>query len=656
MKGSRADRMLCCAVAYRTADVKNEPVSSSFSDEQEAVEQMMKVLWFEAHETMQDAISPPDEAYLHPVDIDSDEPGIVTSKAKANATEVMRRKMPLPRVFYEKRSPVIKKVIAQPSPPKSVEAATALALKAERKAISVEQRRAKRDIRNEERALQSIARREETKRQRANETPEERNERLDMQRQKRTEKKLRAEESVAASTASHDAAASDVECDGAAADEVSKESDPLGDQGSASDKSSDNLSEPPAALQLSVQELMESESTADHACHAVIPPRMKAREKKIKFYSSPVPFDRHLCALEHVGLHENIRNAILNNEPTPHVRVIHGPPGTGKTRLLAQIAASMSNGRILACAPTNVGAANLYSRILSFIPDASLLMPPSRIPHGVPVTSQDPSGRVVCSTISGRSGPILNDEAFEIVLVDEAAQCMEAWLWSLLRPEVHTIVMVGDTHQLPSMTSEEGVNFLHNRSMMERLLNNGYPSEFLVEQHRMHPHIVQFPNASFYEGRLQTCYTPHAASNLDAYRVIDVDGSCVQIGTSFVNRDEVGACVKLEKDLRRVFDRVVVICPYQAQTRDLLASGIQNVHTIDSFQGQEADAIIVSVVRNGDLGFWSDYRRLNVALTRARHCLRVVGSARRWTGLLKTLTTDAIARDCLVDGASCDLA
>ena len=405
-----------------------------------------------------------------------------------------------------------------------------------------------------------------------------------------------------------------------------------------------------APIQMQVQEILESESSAEPASDSLFPPRVKARREKMQFYASPVPFDRHLSALEQVGLNERIRNAVLRAEPSRHLRVVHGPPGTGKTRVLAEIAAK-TEGRIFACAPTNVGAANLYARILTHIPDASLLMPPSRIPHGVPVTSQDPSARVVCGTISGRAGPILDSEAFDVVLVDEAGQCMEAWMWCLLRSEVRTLIMVGDTHQLPSLVSLEGTGLLYGRSMMERLLRSAYPSELLAEQHRMHPEIVRYPNDAFYEGRLTTRYTPHPTATSAPYQIVNVDGVCVPIGTSFVNRDEARVCIKLEAELRAEFSSVVVICPYQAQTRDLLAAGLRNVHTIDSFQGQEADAVVISVVRTDEIGFWADYRRVNVALTRARHCLRIVGSAHRWSGILASLRHDAATRKCIVDEA-----
>ena len=88
----------------------------------------------------------------------------------------------------------------------------------------------------------------------------------------------------------------------------------------------------------------------------------------------------------------------------------------------------------------------------------------------------------------------------------------------------------------------------------------------------------------------------------------------------------------------------------EAAERELLGLGIVNVHTIDSYQGQEADAVILSMVRREDIGFWQDARRLNVALTRAKHCLRIVGATQAWTGILNELKDDAEERGLLESG------
>ena len=158
-------------------------------------------------------------------------------------------------------------------------------------------------------------------------------------------------------------------------------------------------------------------------------------------------------------------------------------------------------GRILLCAPTNVGAANLYNRCLQdgYSCDTSLVIPPDRVPVGTPIMSNDPHKRIVCSTISGRNGPTLIDQEFEHVLVDEAAQCMEAWLWTLLRPRVQTLVLAGDVMQLPACTSLTGKTLRHDRSLMERLIVDlKYGNTVhLTEQNRMAPQLLLFPNMYF---------------------------------------------------------------------------------------------------------------------------------------------------------------
>ena len=91
--------------------------------------------------------------------------------------------------------------------------------------------------------------------------------------------------------------------------------------------------------------------------------------------------------------------------------------------------------------------------------------------------------------------------------------------------------------------------------------------------------------------------------------------------------------------MKSVFDNIVIIAPYKAQCSFLknnlkkynLTENDVEIHTLDSFQGKEADVIILSTVRSGDnIGFWNDYRRLNVGLTRAKHILRIVGNTKTW--------------------------
>lgn len=625
MATTRAERLLCCAVAYRNHEAdeaQQTPLPGKFKSEQEAVQAMMHVLWHEAKASMQEEIQKPDDSYLHAVDIDSGEPGIVTSRVKC---EVLRKNLPLPRVVYDRKTrtrPAAPQV--KLSPPKSVEEALEAAIKRQAAAQKAQQKSARKDIRAEESTLKRTE-------QRQKETPDEREERLQLAREKRAKRKQEKEER-AIQEPREDAPPADEE-------NVSR--------GDGNDKQTPADEETAVP---SVAQALENEADVDRPVHQVLPPKLKSRTSKTRFFASPVPFDRHLSAMESVGLHPNIQDAVLICEPSEHLQIVQGPPGTGKTRYLAsQISSFADTDRILCCAPTNVGAANLYQRVLVHAPEAALLMSPSRVPADTPITNQSPHAGVVCCTVSGRNGPMLENEKFNVLLVDEAAQCMEAWFWSLLRPEVHTVVMVGDTQQLPALASETGVERGYNRSLMERLVSSGYPVKFLNVQHRMHPEIVLYPNTEFYGGALQTEYasSDKPSSSLAPYKIIAVDGKCVEAGTSFVNEAEVSVCVEMQREIQKEYENVVIVTPYQGQTRALLAAGATNVHTVDSFQGREADAVIVSMVRCEEIGFWSDTRRLNVALTRARHVLRVVGGAARWTGALKSLAADGTKRKLL---------
>ena len=228
-----------------------------------------------------------------------------------------------------------------------------------------------------------------------------------------------------------------------------------------------------------------------------------------------------------------------------------------------------------------------------------------------------------------RYSSILNKKRFKTILIDEAVQCQEAWMWGLFRKEVKNIYMAGDHHQLSSIVSKDGIKLNHNRSLMERLINLGYPTEFLKVQRRMHPDIVEFSNETFYEGKLETDYKENNI-DLKAFEIINVDGDEERIGTSYQNLLEAKKVIELIDKIN--IKNTIVISPYQAQCK-LLRSLKKNiiVHTVDSFQGQEADCVILTTVRSeNNIGFWNNYRRLNVGLTRAKNILRIVGKLETW--------------------------
>ena len=636
---SRADRLLCCAVAFSKSEVEEVPIPliNNKSSVDDVIQSMMNVLWVEAKECMNEVLNEiPNDPYLHAVDINSEEPGIVSSK---NKIDIHRRKLPVPRVTYTskplKTHPVFDDILPQiPFDKAMVDAEKEMS-----KCLKKNQKNAIKDMKSEMSSLEKIKNREELKEKRRKETKEEREERLTKMREKRAEKKAEKESQMISDE--NDISQTETE----KKEENKERENEKKDDEIYVEKKLDAI-DPSAnidSVNLNVQELLESEASADKSFHNILPCRLKAiKNRKTRFYQSPVPFDRHLAALQYCDPCENIKQAVLAYEQNSCVKLIQGPPGTGKTKTLIDFIDEFPNERIYVCAPTNVGTASLYSRILKSGKSCSLLMPPSKIPPGTPLTSQDPSCRIVCSTISGRSGPILDSQEFEVILVDEAGQCMEAWFWGLLRNTVKNIVMVGDTRQLPALVSVKGKALGHDRSLMQRLIENDYPYEMLKVQRRMHPDIAEYPNKMFYDNFLTTDYKNDAFESENAYTLYNVRGECKAIGTSFVNDKEARYCVTKAEEVKNKTKDIVIICPYQAQARQILSYAPNvEVHTIDSFQGREADIVILSMVRTDECGFWIDPRRICVALTRAKHELHVVTSCDNWIEPLLSLSTDA---------------
>jgi hypothetical protein len=398
----------------------------------------------------------------------------------------------------------------------------------------------------------------------------------------------------------------------------------------------------------------------------------------LKLFASPIPFDRHINALSLCSPNKFIESALLQGEESkitvfelkeilrsnnlkisglkqdlvsrvndnfvfPNINLYHGPPGTGKTytilkKLNLMLEKLPDNHRFLICAPSNVGTINLYTRARDSGIQCTLVMRDDKIPDGTLITDEErelwdsKKARVVFSTVSGRSGSILRKQEFHTIIVDEAAQCQESWGWGLLRSEVVNLIMAGDPHQLPAQVSDTGKELGHGISLMERLMSIGYKSTLLNVQRRMHPQIAQFPNNAFYDGKLETEFTESEFYSIKPYEIIGINSAEERKGTSYVNEIEAKVVVSLANKLKQTYSDTIIISPYKGQIELLKKLDPSLViHTVDSFQGKEADAIILTTVRSGkSVGFWQDSRRLNVALTRAKHVLRIVGSVSTW--------------------------
>ena len=586
----RAEQLLQSAVTLHEAPVRMDTLPDTFPSIASAVSAMTDVLLHEAHESMQQPLPVrPEQPYLHPVDVDTVEPGIVSSRT---SLEILRmRGDDVPRIGYHT-------TINETSMEEMHDDDVVIVInKTQRASERDAERKMSSAIRRGEKSAQTDERRRVKKRECDAETPEVKERRLHEQREKREERR-RAKET-----------------------QQVREDETL----------------PQDKAPMPTQPKMRcSDPFPDASMNALLQrPRVAARGRgKERFYEHPLPHHRHLAALHHTSPNASLHDALLRAETSDALELIQGPPGTGKTLRLVQCIKRLT-GRVLLCAPTNVGAANLYDRCLKggYGSECSLALAPDRIPPGTAVQSNDPTRRIVCATISSRSGPVLDSQRFENVLIDEAAQCMEAWIWTLLRSDVAFVAMAGDVHQLPAVVSETGRTLRHDRSLMERLMTQRYDNvTSLTEQNRMCPEILALTNERFYDGRL-AC-GPHAPTS-GVVRIVDVlDGQEMADGTSYYNSKEVEEVQKICSDTS---SRVTVLCPYVAQCRRILALGLGvAVHTIDSFQGREADTVVVSMVRDGTagLGFWSDYRRFVVALTRARREIVILVSRRSvWLNL-----------------------
>lgn len=252
--------------------------------------------------------------------------------------------------------------------------------------------------------------------------------------------------------------------------------------------------------------------------------------------------------------------------------------------------------------------------------------------------------QVVLATLTGLDSPVLSGRRFPLAVVDEATQAIEPAVYlALLRAD--RAVLAGDHLQLPptvlSAAAQAGGLGL---SLFERLAR-ARPAAMvtLALQHRMNERIMAFPSAALYEGRLRAHPAVAGRAIDDApLEVVDTSGRGFEEATpaGSESKENEGEAALVASEVERILALglspadVAVIAPYDAQVqrlRTLLADRVEaglEVDTVDGFQGREKEAVVVSLVRaneTGEVGFLQDVRRMNVALTRARSKLVVVG-------------------------------
>lgn len=242
---------------------------------------------------------------------------------------------------------------------------------------------------------------------------------------------------------------------------------------------------------------------------------------------------------------------------------------------------------------------------------------------------------VIAGTPVGLYDANLNYLNFKTLVIDEAGQCIEPLAWCIF-PLAEKIVLAGDHWQLPpTVLSSEAARLGLNKSILETAITN-VPAVFLLNtQYRMREAIAGFSSHYFYEDLLLT--TADLQNTGIHIYFIDTAGSGFNEkhgpdGASLQNEGELQLIQKLLETEALDPAKTALISPYSGQVttaRELLPKQLR-ISTIDSFQGQEKENIIVSLVRSnedGDIGFLKDYRRMNVAITRAKEQLFVIGDS-----------------------------
>ena len=267
------------------------------------------------------------------------------------------------------------------------------------------------------------------------------------------------------------------------------------------------------------------------------------------------------------------------------------------------------------------------------------------------------SGVIAC-TLIGSAHHLMERRHFGTVFIDEAAQALEAACWTAIL-KADRVVLAGDHQQLPpTVKCEEAGHEGLERTLMQKVVKNKPACVTLLDvQYRMNRDIMEFSSRQFYHGQLKAApsVADRVVSPIDK-PLMWVDTSRCDFGEqqsrslSRSNHEEAKLLIKtlmdyvkligMEHLLREQVD-FGIISPYKAQVR-LLRKYMRNnkmlkplrhqisINTVDGFQGQERDVILISLVRDnasGNIGFLNDLRRMNVAITRARMKLIVFGNA-----------------------------
>ena len=269
--------------------------------------------------------------------------------------------------------------------------------------------------------------------------------------------------------------------------------------------------------------------------------------------------------------------------------------------------------------------------------------------------------KVVAATMIGTSLNMLNGISFTTVFIDEAAQALEPACWTPIL-KANRVIFAGDHKQLPpTIKSYEAAQNGLMHTLFEQIMETKPEcSILLTTQYRMHKTIMNFSSQQFYDNRLVASPLVRNKTLIDndiTVEWIDTSRSLFhekrqRDGTSIYNREEVHRIfLKLFDYMEKIGEKRIlnekitigIISPYSAQVdlfrqqikeynyfEKFLSNRLISIRTIDGFQGQERDIIAISLVRsnlNANIGFLSDHRRINVAMTRAKKKLILIGDS-----------------------------
>ncbi|MBD3637905.1 MAG: Flp pilus assembly complex ATPase component TadA [Crocinitomicaceae bacterium] len=250
--------------------------------------------------------------------------------------------------------------------------------------------------------------------------------------------------------------------------------------------------------------------------------------------------------------------------------------------------------------------------------------------------------QVIAGTFYGVQGiaEMLNN--FDYVFIDEAGQAIEPGIWSVAHFG-NKLVLAGDDLQLPpTVKSFEAERLGLGNSLLQRASEIDFPKYLLNVQYRMHQKIMEFSNQQFYEGKLvahESVATAALPGNEhEPVEFIDTAGCGFEEkkdleSGGITNEGEIKVLLAILKEYNPDKHDIGVITPYRAQLiaiEDALHTFNGYANTVDSFQGQEREVILISLVRSnesGEIGFLKDYRRMNVAMTRAQKKLVIIGDS-----------------------------